>query len=142
MKVINDKTTDKDRQLLVNKIYELGYEVGYKNHSEVGWVMREYTRLINDALRLGIHSPESYYNDGKIRGKMSRDKGVGDFSEKGTREMSNNHVSGTGFNKANSADAIHSLKKPPFSDLPCMIERISMVEIPRLLRGFRLIQKK
>ena len=80
MKVISGKTTDKEQ--LINKIYELGFEVGYKNHSEIGWVLREYNQLISEAQKLGIPAPENYYNNGKIKGRASRDKGITEPSEK------------------------------------------------------------
>ena len=71
---ITNTNMEKERAELIKKIYELGFEVGVKSHSEIGWVLREYNTLVENARKLGIKSPESYYQDGKIKGKASRDK--------------------------------------------------------------------
>lgn len=141
MKDIADKTDKK--QLLINKIYELGFEVGYNNHSEVGWVLREYTGLMKEARTLGIQSPESYYDNGKIKGKSSRDKGIGESSEKRNIEVRISSASDTKADLSNlSEDTDHFLKKPSHSEIPHLVEKISMVEIPKLLHGLKLIRGK
>ena len=66
---------EKERAQLIKKIYELGFEVGLKNHSEIGWVIRDYNALAENARKLGIKSPELYYQDGRIKGRASREKG-------------------------------------------------------------------
>ncbi len=119
--------------------------MGYKNHSEIGWVLREYNRLINDAQKLGIESPESYYDDGKIKGKTNRDKGIGESAEKktfgnifeGSSDAKNNETAIT-----DEIDEGSRLEKFSFNEIPNMVEKISMIEIPRLIRGLRVLQRK
>ncbi len=144
--VISGKTADKDQQLLISKIYELGFEVGYKNHSEVGWVLREYNQLISEAQKLGIPAPENYYNNGKIKGKASRDKGITETSGKIIQqEASTSRTPGAAANTDTPVDEGEEenyLKKPSFSDLPSLVKKINMIELPRFLQGFKLFQNK
>jgi hypothetical protein len=108
--------------------------------------LREYDALIKKALNLGIKSPETYYYEGKIKGKAGRDRGIvgHKFQEEG--EI----VSGNIPAKDNE-DAIKSkketksynlLKKPDFNSIPHMVKKISMIEFPRLLGGFKLFNRK
>lgn len=144
--VISGKTAGKDQQFLISKIYELGFEVGYKNHSEVGWVLREYNQLISEAQKLGIPTPENYYNDGKIKGKASRDKGITESSGKIVQqETGASRTPGVATNTDTPVDEGEEeniLKKPSFSDLPQLVKKINMIELPRLLQGFKLFQNK
>ncbi len=143
--VISDKTADKDQQLLISKIYELGFEVGYKNHSEIGWVLREYNQLISEEQKLGISAPENYYNDGKIKGKASRDKGISESSGKIVQqEAGASRTPGAAANTDNPVDESEEenfLKRPSFGDLPRLVKKMNMVELPRFLHGFKLFQK-
>ncbi len=119
--------------------------MGYKNHSEIGWVLREYNRLINDAQKLGIESPESYYDDGKIKGKTNRDKGIGESSEKKTSGNISDSSVGARTSEATLTDEIDEdshLEKFSFNDLPNLVEKISMIEIPRLLYGLKILRRK
>lgn len=117
--------------------------MGYKNHSEIGWVLREYNRLISEAQSLGIQSPENYYNDGKVKGKANRDKGIGEYSGKVARGAAADRPagSGTGGGKPGEDNTDRFLRKPPVDKLPGLVERISMIEIPRSLYGFRFLRK-
>lgn len=147
MKVITGKTADKGRLLLINKIYELGFEVGYKNHSEIGWVLREYNALMKNALNMGIRSPESYYNEGKIKGRLSRDR-VGiegqELPEKQNHAVKNGNVPDieSDFNLAEEIEDTIIFKKSSLSRLPDLIKKIRATEIPKLLEGFKLSRRK
>ena len=119
--------------------------MGYKNHSEIGWVLREYNRLINDAQKFGIESPESYYDEGKIKGRTNRDKGIGESSERKTSGNISDTCEDAKTNEATFTDEIHEDSHPEkfsFSDLPNLVEKISMIEIPRLLYGFNILRRK
>lgn len=141
MSVISGKTAEKEQ--LINKIYELGFEVGYKNHSEIGWVLREYNRLISEAQGLGIQSPENYYNDGKIKGRENRDKGISEYSGKMAQEAATDRPAGseTGANPQDEEHTDRFLRKPSLDKLPSLIEKISMVDIPRFLHGFKFLKR-
>lgn len=141
---------EKDKKELINKIYELGFEVGNKNHSEIGWVLRDYNKLINDALKNGIKSPENYYEEGKKKGIESRDHGaIGHKSEKETVTASKKIRFAEGIKKDTDKDKVtrkrsfHSpLERPSLSDLPRAAEKIKLSEIPKLLGGFKFLTKK
>jgi hypothetical protein len=143
LKVISGKTMDKEQ--LISKIYELGFEVGYKNHSEVGWVLREYNQLISEAQKLGIPMPENYYNNGKIKGRASRDKGITESSgKKVQQETGASRTPGAAADLDTSRDESEEenfLKRPSLDDLPRLVKKINMVELPRFLQGFKLFQK-
>jgi len=144
LKVINDQAEDKVR-LLIDKIYNLGFEVGYRNHSEIGWVLREYTRLMEEALNIGIQLPENYYNNGKIKGKASRDRGIEESSEKGALKVSTDHVPDMKIDAESitaEPDEPNFLRKPSLSDSPPLVERVSMVDVPKFLCKTKLLQRK
>lgn len=130
----------------MNEIYELGFEVGYKNHSEIGWVLREYNALMKDALNMGIKSPENYYNEGKIKGRSSRDWVIeGQKSpEKQNMAVKNGNVPDTesDFNLAEDIGDHNILKKPSLNKLPDLIKKIRATEIPKLLDGFKPSRRK
>ncbi|NJD76764.1 MAG: hypothetical protein FIB08_06680 [Candidatus Methanoperedens sp.] len=119
--------------------------MGYNNHSEVGWVIREYTKLIEEARELGIESPETHYNEGKTKGKSGRNKGVGVSPEGKCVEAAASHSPDTKIDLSDTTDKVHRehfLKKPSLNSIPDMIEKISMVDLPKFLYGFKLFHKK
>jgi hypothetical protein len=135
-----------DKARVIKKISELGFEVGYKNHSEIGWVLREYNALIKEAMNLGIKSPETYYYEGKIKGKASREGGeVGyKISEEGKIVLSDipakdkDDVSKT----KEKTQSYYLLKKPGISSLPGLVDIIHMTELPKFLGGFKFFNRK
>lgn len=144
---MTSKIEGKDGAELVKKIYELGFEVGLKNHSEIGWVLREYNDLISRALNLGIKSPDSYYADGKIKGKASRDKTVEGpkTPEKETapvrKVVFSEHVVEPLIQKGESGFE-RRLQKPTMNELPTFVEKGSATEIPSFLEGFKPTKRK
>ena len=144
---ITSKGAEKEKAEIIQKISELGFEVGVKNHSEIGWVLREYNDLVTRASKLGIKTPDSYYADGKIKGKTSRDKNIEGpkTPENVTPAVRKVVVSDpvvdlniqkeeTGFD--------HRLEKPSLNELPKFVEKSSATEIPRFLEGFRPNKRK
>jgi hypothetical protein len=144
---IPSKITEKDRAELIKKIYELGFEVGLKNHSEIGWVLREYNDLTSRALDSGIKSPDSYYSDGKIKGKASRNKNVEGpkTPEKETppfrKMVLTDHVFDHEIQKEESGFE-RRLQKPALNELPKFVEKGSATEIPAFLEGFKPNKRK
>ena len=134
---ITNTNTDKVRVELIKKIYELGFEVGIKNHSEIGWVLREYNILMGNAQKLGIKSPESYYQDGKIKGKASRDK-TGEAKEK-TNIVKNVTFSEikneTG--KIEEFEFLQLQTKPGLNELPNLLKYTGHTDAPGLLGDFK-----
>ena len=134
-------------QIIVKKIFDLGFEVGLKNHSEIGWVLREFNVLIRDAQHLGVKSPESYYNDGKLKGKASRDRGLeapkSHEKEKGGMKKVELIIASSDINNiTEEIESHHLLRKPSFNELPPLVKKSKVTEMPELLEGFRLLKRK
>ena len=129
---------EKERAELIKKIHDLGFEVGVKSHSEIGWVLREYNTLVENARKVGIRSPESYYQDGKIKGKASRDKNS-EVKEKNTGIVKNVTVSeiknDTG--EIEEFEVIRSQRKPRLNELPNLMKKAKSIEAPQLLEDFK-----
>jgi len=116
--------------------------VGLRSHSEIGWVLREYNDLINKASKLGIKSPDSYYTDGKTRGKASKDMGVdaqkaaeraGIFVKKvGVSDI------GTEISETKNEPELNTpMREPTLNLLPYLVKQSKSSEIPGLLEGFK-----
>lgn len=121
--------------------------MGLKNHSEIGWVLREYDDILASALKLGIKSPDSYYANGKIKGKASRDKNIEGqkIPEKPTAvprkfEFLDNGI--TPPDHTENVDIDHPLGKPSMHDIPNLMKRGKATEVPGLLEGFKSIRRK
>ena len=96
---------------------------------------------------MGIKSPDSYYADGKIKGKAGRDKHIEGpkTPDKETAKVrkivftapavdSNIHKEESGFD--------HRLQKPTLNDMPKFVEKNSATEIPAFLEGFKPNKRK
>lgn len=119
--------------------------MGLKNHSEIGWVLREYNSLVENARRLGIKSPESQYNDGKIKGKVSRNKSIeGQRSpEKAAAEKVAVPESWIyPCDVAGESEPLHMQGKPTLAEFPKLIKQPRTTEVPKLLEGFKPIRRK
>lgn len=120
--------------------------MGIKNHSEVGWVLREYNTLAENAQKLGIKSPEIYYQDGKLKGKTSRDKNneekasvkEADQAKKGT--VSEIKVESSGIIK--EFDVLQSKRKPSLNELPNLVKKTKSSEMPQLVKGFNNLRRR
>jgi len=128
---------EKERAELIKKIYELGFEVGLKNHSEIGWVLREYNSLVENARKLGIKAPEIYYHDGKLNGKKSKDKG-NDVKSPEKAVVKKSIVSEIKIESGDMIEefeVIRSQRKPGLNELPNLVKKARFIEIPQLLKG-------
>ena len=135
---ITNTNIETERAELIKKIYELGFEVGFKNHSEIGWVVREYDSLVEKALKLGIRSAESYYHDGKIKGRASRDKS--DESKEKHVDIVKNVTVSEIKNQTGEIELFEVLqlqRKPGLGELPNLVKQVEHTEVPGLLDGFK-----
>ena len=91
--------------------------------------------------------PDSYYADGKIKGKTSRDKNIegSKIPEKVTpavrKVVVSDPVVDLNIQKEESGFD-HRLEKPSLNELPKFVEKSSATEIPRFLEGFRPNKRK
>lgn len=139
--VITNKKIEKERAELIKKIYELGFEVGLKNHSEIGWVLREFNDLSENALSVGIKSPETYYHDGKLKGKKSKDKGSEEKPHEKSNDLKRKSLYSDLIIESNDLidefEVIKSQRRPELNDLPGLVKQARMIKKPRLLEGFK-----
>jgi hypothetical protein len=73
------------KEEILENIYKLGFEVGYFNHSEVGWVIRKY-KEIDDLAKTNAENidVEKYYQAAKQDGRKKRQKDIAEgLSKKG-----------------------------------------------------------
>ncbi len=131
---------EKEKSELIKKIYELGFEVGLKNHSEIGWVLREYNTLAENALKLGIKSPETYYHDGKLNGKKSKDKG-NDIKTSGKasllKKVTVSEIKIDSGEMIDEFEVIQLQRKPRLNELPNLVKKAKSIEVPQLLEDFK-----
>jgi hypothetical protein len=132
---------EKERVEFIKKIYELGFEVGLKNHSEIGWVLREYNTLAENAQKLGVKSPEIYYHDGKLNGKKSKDKGNDVKSPEKNADLTKQvTVSETRIESGDMVEefeVLRSQRKPGLNELPNLVKKAKSLEMPQLLKEFK-----
>ena len=135
---IFNTNTEKEKIELIKKIYELGFEVGLKSHSEIGWVLREYNTLMENARKLGITSPESYYQDGKIKGKASRDK-PSEAKEKKADIVKNVTFSEikNEIGEIEEFEFLQLQRKPRLNEFPDLVKQTGHTQVPGLLVGFK-----
>jgi hypothetical protein len=108
--------------------------------------LREYNALIKEALNLGIKSPETYYYEGKIKGKASRDRGIMGHKVREERETVPGNVPATDNENAGKTKketkSYNLLRKPGFNSFPRLVEKIGMIEFPKFLGGFKIFNRK
>jgi len=108
-------------------------------------VLRDYNRLMKEASELGIASPGSYYDKGKVEGGMSRDIRVEGQQSKGEIARDDTDIKFRDEITKEPVDKKHlflPVSKPSLCDFPDIAGRIRASEIPRLLGVLRLLIKK
>ncbi len=115
--------------------------MGLKSHSEIGWVLREYNDLINKARKFDLNSSDSYYIDGKTKGKTSKDTGIetNNTAQKADVFVKKVDTSGIiGFDDDIEEIGTYSpQEKPSFIELPTNIRKSKASKIPGFLEGFK-----
>ncbi len=114
--------------------------MGLRNHSEIGWVLREYNALKEQARMLEIKGPEGIYNEGKTKGKAGRGKGIEGQKIGGKKCVS--EISDTESRICSGDISEESLSTSTLNGLPGFIKHADAVELPIFLKGFRPVQKK
>lgn len=121
--------------------------MGFKGHSEIGWVLREYNNLIAQGLKMGLKSPDSHYAQGKVKGKASKDKGddVHKSAQKEDVLVKKIDVSDIGagyYDDIIENETNTPLKRPSLNELPEFINKTRQSEIPGLLEGLKPSKRK
>ena len=113
--------------------------MGFKNHSEIGWVLREYNTLAEHAHKIGIKAPEIYYHDGKLNGKKNKTSDV-KANGKATNLVKKVVVSETKIQSGDMSEEFEFLQpqnKPGFNELPNAVKKAKYLDMPQLLKGFK-----
>lgn len=152
--------TEAQKQILIKSSYELGFEVGYHKHSEIGWVKDRFNALYEYASQGGLGNfVKENYECGKSEGARNRERDMkAGFSKKsldGNKTLpafspiqhpKPNKSSGidNSFRKKDSfqASSPAPLEMPQFTDLPENTSLTKAVERPSILDGFKQLSPK
>jgi len=158
----NKKTiSEPERAELAKRIYELGFEVGYHKHSELGWVTERRSKLDAFAREYGLDEfIRSYYIEGKENGARSkeRDMHAGLSGKVGEKEVEQVHVPSArvsfgekpeedfenSFKRRDTTDerTYAPVKQPTMIDLPDVTLVTKAIDRPTLLKGFKALMPK
>lgn len=153
--------TESEKSELIKRVYELGFEVGYHKHSELGWVTERYSKFDVFAREYGLEDfVRSSYMKGKEEGSKSKDRDVhGGLGKKQTKKeeekpkvspqimpVRKKSEDGTedGFRTRHTTDERNYLptKQPTMIDLPQVTSLTTTIERPTQINGFKPLQPK
>ncbi len=139
--------SDDEKDRLIKKAYELGFEVGYHRHSEIGWVNQSLVTLYNFSREYGLEEiVRDSYHGGKKKGSAIRERDLKkDLSPTRVSQYENIHVSGiinpsgisSGYSKQHKT--IHSkspVNRPTMMNLPENTSIVGMIQRPSQIKGF------
>lgn len=154
------KLSDSEKAELEKRAYDLGFEVGYHKHSELGWVSERYAALESVAKDAGLLEIVSEnYKRGKEAGAKNRERNMklglskkesdqgkhasGSLSNISSEEKDRIHVrSGFKSFQDDNEQLYGMLQHPGITDLPSLTEIPRAVERPQMINGFRLLLPK
>ncbi|WP_135610201.1 hypothetical protein [Methanococcoides sp. AM1] len=149
-----DKPTlaEMKREEVEKKAFELGFEVGYHKHSEIGWVKENFVKLESLANSLGLGNIVSdKYVQGKGEGGLAREKGlnIGSVTSALKKEedlslseellfKKPKEEASVGYREYAGNDAIFApVDRPELLDSPSCTSLTKAVERPANLDGFK-----
>jgi len=132
--------------------YDLGFEVGYHKHSEIGWVSEQYSMLEDLAKEAGLGSIViDTYKKGKEEGARAKERDVkSGFSKKeadmqqkrseidpspSNKKYESKMDSGYGSQIFAYENRVGPIQKPSMTALPKSTSRIKSIEKPTQTRG-------
>lgn len=151
--------TETQKQSLIKSSYELGFEVGYHKHSEIGWVKERFNSLYEFASKgyLGTSVKENY-EVGKSEGARTRERDMKAGLSKRGADKENLSLSSVSPPQSHGSSGISNsfrtrdifqvgssapLERPQLTDLPEHTSLTKAVERPSMLDGFKnLLPKK
>jgi hypothetical protein len=135
--------------------YNLGFEVGYNKHSEIGWVSEQYSMLENLAKESGLGTlVVDTYKKGKEEGGRSKERDVKSGLSKKEAQVQQDRanisdISSLNENAANKDDSgyggqifaynnmVGPIQKPSMINLPNSTSRPKAIDRPAQIRGFK-----
>ena len=152
--------TEIQKQTLIKSSYELGFEVGYHKHSEIGWVKERFNSLYEFASQgdLGTSVRENY-EIGRTEGARTRERDMkAGLSKRGAdKDQSLSTSSSVLIPQSHSSSGISNsfrkreifqagspapLERPQLTDLPENTSLTKAVERPSMLDGFKNLSPK
>lgn len=152
--------TETQKQALKKSSYELGFEVGYHKHSEIGWVKERFNSLYEFASQCDLgNSVRENYETGRSEGSRSRERDMkAGLSKRGIDKdkslplsssvlLPQSHNSSgidNSFRKRDTSQAGSPapLERPQLTDLPENTSLTKAVERPSMLDGFKHLSPK
>ena len=150
---------ESERLELSRKAYELGFEVGYHKHSELGWVVDSYSKMETFARKYDLlNLVNGYYAKGKEDGLQSkkRDMNVA-LSKRDIENEKEESVSAfqlpraeikvdfeSGFSSSHGASGrtYAPIEEPTMIVPPKMTSMIGSIKIPEQIKGFEPLVPK
>ncbi|WMW24868.1 hypothetical protein RE474_12405 [Methanolobus sediminis] len=152
--------TDAEVAELIKSAYDLGFEVGYHKHSELGWVSERYSMLEDLAKTAGFDTlVKERYTKGKIEGLKAkeRDMHVGLSKKEAEKERQESKVvhdtsvlysangcmdSGYGSSLVTDKSIAGMILQPSLMNMPESTSRTKVIDRPTQLRGFKPLYPK
>ncbi|MHC1576604.1 MAG: hypothetical protein ACXQTE_04555 [Methanosarcinaceae archaeon] len=151
----NEVVIDESKKAeIIKKAYELGFEVGYHKHSEIGWVKINYSKLDDLSKKSGLEDlAYTNYEKGKEEGILSREKGltIGSQtsapSDSETLSIPYERVTekkiGSVFKREQvNQDRVDApVKQPELLDLPAATSLTKAIDRPSNINGFKPLMR-
>ncbi|MBP1909103.1 hypothetical protein [Methanolobus bombayensis] len=152
--------TDAEVNELSKNAYDLGFEVGYHKHSELGWVSERYSMLEDLARAAGFPTlVKEKYTLGKDEGHKAKERDMHaglskKESEKDRQESkvaydtnvlhpNNGHIdSGYGSSLVKDKSIAGMILQPSLMNMPESTSRTKVIDRPSQLRGFKPLYPK
>ena len=152
--------TDAEVVELTKSAYDLGYEVGYHKHSELGWVSERYSMLEDLAKTAGFATlVKERYTTGKSEGikAKERDMHAGLSKKEAEKERQDSKVvydisissntngridSGYGSSVVTDKSIAGMILRPSLMNMPESTSRTKVIDRPSQLRGFKPLYPK
>jgi hypothetical protein len=152
--------TDAEVAELTKNAYDLGFEVGYHKHSELGWVSERYSMLEDLAKTAGFHTlVKERYTTGKNDGLKSkeRDMHAGLSKKESEKERQESKVvcdTNISYNSNDTMDSGYEssvvtdkciagmILQPSLMNMPESTSRTKVIDRPSQLRGFKPLYPK
>lgn len=152
--------TDAEVAELSKNSYDLGFEVGYHKHSELGWVSERYSMLEDLAKAAGFPTlVKEQYTQGKEEGLKAKERDMhAGLSKKEAEKERNeskalydtnvssstkdNLSSGYGSSLVTDKHIAGMILQPSFMNIPESTSRAKALDRPSQLRGFKPLYPK
>ncbi|SFM24592.1 hypothetical protein [Methanolobus profundi] len=147
--------TDAEVAELTKNAYDLGFEVGYHKHSELGWVSERYSMLEDLAKEAGFGTlVKEKYTKGKEEGLKAKERDMHAGLSKKEAEKERNQAKGeygalalsgdkerlieSGYgNFLSNEHSAGMIQRPSLMNLPDATSRIKAIDRPSQLQGFK-----